>query len=81
MTLGIIRDARAWSIANYYLLLRSIKISLPLLSVQQNNYDFNEKYTDRYTIRRYYDDGWILEYKVDETGRSISDSFRWIEKK
>ncbi len=46
----------------------------------ENNYRFREKLVARNTIRRYYDDGWILEYKIDEKGRSIPSSFRWIKK-
>jgi hypothetical protein len=42
------------------------------------NYQFCEEYIDRFTIRRYYDDGWVLEYNVDEQGHSIPSSFRWI---
>lgn len=46
----------------------------------ENNYNFYERYVDKYTIYRFYDDGWILEYKVDEAGSSIPNSFKWIRK-
>jgi len=42
--------------------------------------NFSEKYINSNTIRRYYDDGWVLEYNVDKKGNSISSSFRWIKK-
>jgi hypothetical protein len=45
----------------------------------ENNYDFREEYIDRFTIRRYYDDGAILEYKVDDEGTSIPETFKWIK--
>jgi hypothetical protein len=45
-----------------------------------NDRNFTEKYTNQKTIRRYYDDGWILEYKVDKKRKSILSSFRWIKK-
>jgi len=43
--------------------------------------NFSEKYTSKKTIRRYYDDGWVLEYKVDNNGKSITSSFRWVRKR
>lgn len=46
----------------------------------KNNFDFHEKYISRNTIRRYYKDGWILEYKVDRNKRSILSTFIWIRK-
>jgi hypothetical protein len=46
----------------------------------EKNYNFKEKYKKSDTIRRYYKDGWVLEYKVDKNGRSIPSSFRWIKK-
>ncbi len=46
----------------------------------EENYQFREEFIDRYTIRRYYDDGWILEYKVDEQGYFVPFSFRWIRR-
>ncbi len=46
----------------------------------EDNYDFQEKYTDEYTVRRSYDDGAILEYKIDLNGSSIPESFKWIER-
>lgn len=47
---------------------------------RMHNRNFSEKYTSKKTIRRYYDDGWVLEYKVDNNGNSIGSSFRWIKK-
>jgi hypothetical protein len=46
----------------------------------KNNRRFAEKYIGHNTIRRYYDDGWVLEYKVDQKRNSIPSSFRWIKK-
>ena len=46
----------------------------------KNNYDFYEKFVNKTTIHRYYDDGWILEYKVDRQGQSISSSLKWVKK-
>jgi hypothetical protein len=46
----------------------------------QNNRNFKEKYVDNKTVHRIYNDGWILEYKLDATGRSIPSSFIWVEK-
>jgi hypothetical protein len=47
----------------------------------EKNYQFREEFIDSHTIRRYYDDGWILEYKIDEQGRSIPSTFRWIQRR
>lgn len=47
----------------------------------KNNFEFYEKYISRNTIRRYYKDGWILEYKVDQNKRSILSTFIWIRKR
>lgn len=46
----------------------------------EDSFEFHEKQVDRYTIRRYYKDGWILEYKVDQDQRSIPSTFQWIRK-
>jgi hypothetical protein len=46
----------------------------------EKKYNFKEKYMKSDTIRRTYTDGWILEYKVDKSGRSIPSSFRWIKR-
>jgi hypothetical protein len=46
----------------------------------KNNRNFTEKYVSPNTIRRYYDGGWVLEYKVDKKRKSITSSFRWIKK-
>ncbi|WP_019501496.1 hypothetical protein [Pseudanabaena sp. PCC 6802] len=47
----------------------------------EKNYRFREEFIDNHTIRRYYDDGWILEYKIDSQGRSILSTFRWIQRR
>ena len=47
----------------------------------KKNLRFKEKYTDKNTVRRYYDDGWVLEYQLDEKGISIPSSFKWIKKR
>lgn len=41
---------------------------------------FHETFVSRDTVRRTYDDGAILEYKVDLKGRSILSSLRWIKR-
>lgn len=46
----------------------------------ENNYDFYEKYVSEFVIRRFYDDGAILEYMVNAEGTSIAGTFKWIEK-
>lgn len=46
----------------------------------KHNYDFREEYIDENTIRRYYSDGWILEYEVNRNRRSILSTFRWIRR-
>ncbi len=46
----------------------------------ENNYQFHEEFVARSTIRRYYDDGWILEYKINAKGDAIISTFRWIKK-
>ncbi len=43
------------------------------------NFKFYERIYSGDTIKRYYDDGWILEYKVDEYGSSIRGSYKWIK--
>lgn len=44
----------------------------------ESDTDFHEEYVDEDTIRRYYDDGWVLEYDVDQRGRTILSTFRWV---
>ena len=46
----------------------------------ENNYDFHEKYIDELTIRRFYGDGAVLEYKVNSQGASIPSTFKWIKR-
>ena len=45
----------------------------------QDNYNFHEKYVNKNTIRRIYENGSVLEYKVDGKGRSIPATFRWVK--
>jgi len=45
----------------------------------ENDYKFKEKYIDKHTIHRYYSDGCVLEYKIDDNRRSIPSSFKWIK--
>ncbi len=45
---------------------------------QENNTDFYEEYINENTIRRYYDNGKILEYRIDSQGKPVSGSFKWI---
>lgn len=47
---------------------------------REKNRNFYEKRINLKTIRRYYHDCWILEYKIDRSGRSIQSSFNWIRK-
>ena len=47
----------------------------------QGNRRFREEYVKGDTVRRYYDDGWILQYKLDSRGRSIPSSFTWIRRR
>lgn len=46
----------------------------------ENNRNFSERYIDEYTVRRYYQDGAILEYKISSQGVSIPTSFKWIKR-
>jgi hypothetical protein len=46
----------------------------------ENDYQFYEVTVNRDTMRRCYDDGWILEYKLDRMGHSIPESFKWVKK-
>jgi hypothetical protein len=43
----------------------------------QNDLNFREVFSDARTVHRYYSDGCILEYKVDDRRHSIPSSFRW----
>ena len=47
----------------------------------ENNINYKEVYINKTTIRRYYSDGWILQYNVDSNGNSIPSSFQWIKKR
>lgn len=47
---------------------------------RKHDFEFREKYVDKNTIRRYYSDGWVLEYKVDQDGHSILSTFKWIRR-
>jgi hypothetical protein len=44
----------------------------------ENDLNFTERFVEKDTVNRYYSDGCILEYRVDENRRSIPDSFFWI---
>jgi hypothetical protein len=46
----------------------------------ERNYRFREEMINKNTVKRIYDDGWILEYQANDQGRSIPSSFRWIKK-
>ena len=68
-------------------IMKKVQILEPALAQQsfdwhgrEDNFDFYERKIDETTIRRYYYDCWILEYKIDSNGDSIDDSFVWIEK-
>lgn len=45
----------------------------------ENKRNFHEKYINKNTVRRYYNDGAILEYKVAPNGSSIPKTFKWIK--
>lgn len=42
------------------------------------DYDFYEEFMDNYTVHRYYSDGCVLEYKVDDDRRPIPGTFVWV---
>lgn len=46
----------------------------------ERDFKFKEKHISNNLMHRYYTDGCILEYKVDNNRRSIPESFRWIKK-
>jgi hypothetical protein len=46
----------------------------------EKDYNFKERHIDNHTVHRYYADGCILEYKLDDNRRSIPESFRWIKR-
>ena len=46
----------------------------------ENNLNYKEVYKNKTTIKRYYSDGWILQYNVDSNGNSIPSSFQWIKR-
>jgi len=43
------------------------------------DFKFKEQFVSQNTVNRYYSDGCILEYQVDENRRSIPSSFRWVK--
>lgn len=45
----------------------------------ENDYNFKEKFVSKSTVHRYYSDGCILAYDVDQNRRSVPGSFRWIK--
>ncbi|MCC0179679.1 hypothetical protein I4641_22270 [Waterburya agarophytonicola K14] len=46
----------------------------------ETNYNFYEEYLNKDTVRRYYQNGAILEYKISSQGVSIAASFKWIKR-
>lgn len=69
-------------------ILTNIK-NVPTLALAQENkffgiYQNKKTYTQMFvglnTIRRIFDDGSILEYKIDSNGIAIPESFKWIKK-
>jgi hypothetical protein len=44
----------------------------------ESNFRFSEKFISKTKVRRTYDDGWVLEYDVDEKRNAIATSFRWV---
>jgi len=43
------------------------------------DFNYTEKFIDEDTVHRFYSDGCVLGYKVDDNRRSIPSSFRWIK--
>lgn len=46
----------------------------------QGDYKFKEEFVESHLVYRYYSDGCILSYEVDENRRSIPETFRWVER-
>jgi hypothetical protein len=47
---------------------------------QEGNSKYYERFLDRNTVRRYYDNGAILEYRVDDKGHSVPGTLKWIRR-
>jgi hypothetical protein len=47
----------------------------------RGNYNFREVFVSSDTVRRYYDNGAVLEYRRDSNGRAITSSLLWIARK
>jgi hypothetical protein len=45
----------------------------------QTDYNFTEQHIDEDTVHRTYSDGCILEYKMNQSRRSVPSSFKWIK--
>ena len=45
----------------------------------EKDYKFKERFVSQTTVHRYYSDGCILAYEVDQNRRSVPGSFRWVE--
>lgn len=43
------------------------------------DYDFKEEFVQEYLVHRYYQDGCVLSYEVDESRRSKPETFTWVE--
>jgi hypothetical protein len=50
-------------------------------SCYKGNYNFREVFVSSDTVRRYYDNGAVLEYRRDSNGRAIASSLLWIARK
>lgn len=46
----------------------------------EGDYKYKEEHVSKYEVHRYYSDGCILGYEVDDNRRSIPSSFYWIER-
>lgn len=46
----------------------------------KGDYKFKEEFVKEYLVYRYYSDGCVLSYEVDENRRSIPGTFEWVER-
>jgi hypothetical protein len=47
----------------------------------QQRRDFYERISTGQTVRRYYSDGWVLEYRVDDRGFAIPQTLAWVNRR
>ena len=46
----------------------------------ENRRDFYERVSPSHVVQRYYSDGWVLEYRVDEKGFGLPNTLRWVQR-